>query len=148
MSLYEKLKADIVTAMKEKQPEILTALRTLDASAKNVAIQVGKKIPNDEEVLTAVTKAVKQGVDSADQFTKGLREDLAKTELFQVNLFKKYLPTQLTVEQLTTEIKQAIVDVGAKTQADFGKVMKVIVPKLKGLADGKEIQRILKELLG
>ena len=148
MSLYEKLKADIVTAMKEKQPEILTALRTLDASAKNVAIQVGKKIPNDEEVLTAVTKAVKQGVDSADQFTKGLREDLAKTELFQVNLFKKYLPTQLTVEQLTTEIKQAIADVGAKTQADFGKVMKVIVPKLKGLADGKEIQRILKELLG
>ncbi|MCK9429134.1 MAG: GatB/YqeY domain-containing protein [Candidatus Omnitrophica bacterium] len=148
MSLYEKLKADIVTAMKEKQPEILTALRTLDASAKNVAIQVGKKIPNDEEVLTAVTKAVKQGIDSADQFAKGLREDLAKTELFQVNLFKKYLPTQLTVEQLTTEIKQAIVDVGAKTQADFGKVMKVIVPKLKGLADGKEIQRILKELLG
>ena len=148
MSLYEKLKADIVTAMKEKQPEILTALRTLDASAKNVAIQGGKKIPNDEEVLTAVTKAVKQGVDSADQFTKGLREDLAKVELFQVNLFKKYLPTQLTVEQLTTEIKQAIADVGAKTQADFGKVMKVIVPKLKGLADGKEIQRILKELLG
>lgn len=148
MSLYEKLKADIVTAMKEKQPEILTALRTLDASAKNVALQVGNKIPNDTEVLTAVTKAVKQGIDSADQFTKGLREDLARTELFQVNLFKKYLPTQLTVEQLTTEIKQAIADVGAKTQADFGKVMKVIVPKLKGLADGKEIQRILKELLG
>lgn len=146
--LYARLKSDIVTAMKAKQPEVLTALRSLDATIKNKAIELGEKLPQDTHFMDGVSMLIKRGTDSAEQFIKGAREDLAEAEKFQVELFKKYLPTQLTLEELTEQIKASIVEVGASTAADFGKVMKVIVPRIKGLADGKEAQRILKELLG
>jgi uncharacterized protein YqeY len=146
--LYSKIKSDIVTAMKAKEADVLTALRGLDATIKNKAIELGEKLPTDEHVLSAVSNLVKRGTDSAEQFVKGAREDLATVELFQVNLFKKYLPTQLSLEEITQKVKDSIAEAGATTAADFGKVMKVIVPKVKGLADGKEVQRIVKELLG
>ena len=146
--LYSKVKADIISAMKAKQPEVLTALRSLDSAIKNKAIEVGEKLPTDTHVLDAVSTLVKRGTDSAEQFLNGAREDLANAEKFQVELFKKYLPTQLSVEELTEKIKASIEAIGASTAADFGKVMKEVLPKVKGLADGKEVQRIVKELLG
>lgn len=146
--LYSQIKADIVSAMKEKKTEVLGALRTLDSSIKNVAINAGNKIPTNDQVITAVSKAVKQGTDSAEQFVKGLRQDLADSELFQVNLYKKYLPKQLNVDEITTIVKEAIAEAGATVQSDFGKVMKIIMPKVKGIADGKIVQEIVKKLLG
>lgn len=146
--LYSQIKADIVSAMKEKKTEVLGALRTLDSSIKNVAINAGNKIPTNDQVITAVSKAVKQGTDSAEQFVKGLRQDLADSELFQVNLYKKYLPKQLNVDEITVIVKEAIAEAGATVQSDFGKVMKIIMPKVKGIADGKIVQEIVKKLLG
>lgn len=145
--LYARVKADIVTAMKAKEAEVLTALRSLDAAIKNKAIDAGEKIPQDVHVLDTVAMLVKRGSDSIEQFTKGAREDLAEVERIQVELFKKYLPTQLTAEELTAKIQEAIAEAGATVAADFGKVMKIIVPRVKGLADGKDVKRIVTELL-
>ena len=147
MSLYESFKKDIVSAMKSGEKELLATLRTLDSHAKNVAIACGAKIPEDEHLITAATKAVKQGKDAAEQFINGAREDLAKIELSQVNIFKAYLPQEISVEELTKRIHASIDEVGAKVEADFGKVMKVLVPKIKGVADGKVAQQILKTIL-
>lgn len=146
--LYAKIKEDIITAMKAKDADTVTALRSLDAAVKNKAIEAGEKLPTDALVLEAVTMLVKRGTDSAEQFAKGAREDLVKVEQFQVALFRKYLPTQLSTEELTERVKEAIAEAGATTAADFGKVMKILVPKVKGLAEGKEVQRVVKELLG
>lgn len=145
--LYARVKADIVVAMKAKEAEVLTALRSLDAAIKNKAIEAGEKAPQDVHVLDTVATLIKRGSDSIEQFTKGAREDLAAIERTQVELFKKYLPTQLTADELTEKIKEAIAEAGATAAADFGRVMKIIVPKVKGLADGKEVTRIVKELL-
>lgn len=143
--LYAKVKSDIVTAMKAKEADVLTALRSLDAAIKNKAIEVGEKEPKDEHVLAAATLLVKRGRDSVEQFVKGAREDLAAVERFQVELFTKYLPKQLSEGELTAKIKESIEEVGAA--ADFGKVMKILAPRVKGLADGKDVQRILRSLL-
>ena len=146
--LYARVKADIVVAMKAKEAEVLTALRSLDAAIKNKAIEAGEKAPQDVHVLDTVATLIKRGSDSIEQFTAGAREDLASVEKFQVELFKKYMPTQLTADELAEKIKEAIAEAGATVAADFGKVMKIIVPRVKGLADGKEVTRIVKELLG
>ena len=84
--LYAKVKADIVTAMKAKEADKLTALRSLDAAIKNRAIEEGNKIPLDSHVIGTVAMLVKRGTDSIEQFTKGAREDLVAAERFQVEL--------------------------------------------------------------
>lgn len=145
--LYKKLKSDIVTAMKEKNPELLTALRGLDAAVKNKVIELGEKIPTDEHVLATVGNLVKRGTDAAEQFVKGAREDLANVELFQVEQFRKYLPPQMTLEEIKELVVKTAEEVGATVQADFGKAMKVLSQKTKGIADGKVVQQVLKDLL-
>ena len=145
--LYTKIRADIVSAMKAKQPEVLSALRNLDSTIKNKVIEVGEKLPTDDIVLGSVSNLIKRGKDSAEQFINGAREDLAKSELFQVDVFKKYLPPQMSLDEIKTLVQTTIDEVGAKTASDFGKVMKVIVPKIKGLADGKVVQQVIKDIL-
>jgi uncharacterized protein YqeY len=145
--LYAKVKEDIVTAMKAKESEVTTALRSLDAAIKNKAIDAGEKVPTDAHVLDAVGMLVKRGMDSVEQFTKGGREDLAKVEQFQVDLFRKYLPKQLSAEELAEKVKEAIAEAGVTALADIGKVMKILSPRVKGLADGKEVNRVVRELL-
>jgi uncharacterized protein YqeY len=145
--LYTKLKSDIVTAMKSKEADVITALRGLDAAVKNKVIELGEKIPTDEHVLSTVSNLVKRGTDAAEQFMKGAREDLAKTELFQVDLFKKYLPPQMSLEEIKALVEATAEEVGAKVQADFGKVMGVLSAKTKGIADGKVVSQLLREFL-
>lgn len=144
---YNKLKADIITAMKEKNSEVLTALRGLDAAIKNKVIDIGERIVADEHVISTASNLIKRGTDSAEQFIKGAREDLAKIENFQVELFKKYLPPQLSLDELKELIAKTVEEVGATVQADFGKAMKVLSQKTKGIADGRVVQQLLREIL-
>lgn len=145
--LVEKLNENIKTAMKEKNSEKLLALRTLFADVKNVAIKSGRKDLNDDDVVTAVQKAIKQRTDSAEQFRNGGRVELAVVEETQAEYFREYLPVQLSSEKLNSIISETISSLGVTSKKEMGKVMKEITPKIKGKADMREVNQIISSML-
>lgn len=145
--LVEKLNENIKTAMKEKNSEKLLALRTLFSDVKNVAIKSGRKDLIDDDVVTAVQKAIKQRTDSAEQFRNGGRVELAVVEETQVEYFREYLPVQLSSEELTSIISETISSLGVTSKKEMGKVMKEITPKIKGKADMREVNQIISSML-
>lgn len=150
---YKKLKAEIISAMKAKDADKLLVLRNLDSSIKNFAISAGhREGPTEDDVISGLSQAVKRGTDSAEQFRTGGREDLVQVELFQVEIAKSFLPEQMSREELELEIPCQVQDYqainGTVTNKDFGKIMKVLVTKYKGKAESKDIQEILKGILG
>lgn len=145
--LVEKLNENIKTAMKEKNSEKLLALRTLFSDVKNVAIKSGRKDLIDDDVVTAVQKAIKQRTDSAEQFRNGGRVELAVVEETQVEYFREYLPVQLSSEELTSIISETISSLGVTSKKEMGKVMKELTPKIKGKADMREVNQIISSML-
>ena len=149
---YKKIKSEIVIAMKAKDANRLLVLRSLDSAIKNHAINAGHRDgPTDEDVISGLSQAVKRGTDSAEQFRTGNRMDLVESELFQVEIARSFLPAQMSKEELEHRIREDVMDYnainGIATQKDFGKIMKIIIPKYKGVAESKDIQEILKGLL-
>ena len=147
MSIITRINDDVKSAMKNKESEKLLALRTLSSEIKNVSIRNGRKESTEEDALQAVTKAIKQREDAAEQFSKGRRMDLAMVERSQIELFKVYLPEQMAEGELRTLISETISQVGATTKKDMGKVMKELSPKIKGKADMKLVNSIIGEFL-
>lgn len=145
--LVEKLNENIKAAMKEKNSEKLLALRTLFSDVKNVAIKSGRKDLIDDDVVTAVQKAIKQRTDSAEQFRNGGRLELAVVEETQVEYFREYLPVQLSSEELTSIISETISSLGVTSKKEMGKVMKELTPKIKGKADMREVNQIISSML-
>lgn len=150
---YKKLKAEIIVAMKAKDADRLLVLRNLDSSIKNFAISAGhREGPTEDDAISGLSQAVKRGTDSAEQFRTGGREDLVQAELFQVEIARSFLPKQLDRSELETYLKDDIAEYvtinGEATQKDFGKLMKIVVPKYKGKAESKDIQEVLRGLLG
>lgn len=135
-------------AMKAKDTVRLSALR----NAKKYIIEAKTAGPGIEElpdadVLKIISKLAKQGSDSAAIFIQQNRQDLADEELAQVAVYQEFLPKQLTAEELTAEIKAIIVETGAASMKEMGKVMGIASKKLAGRADGKDISAKVKELL-
>lgn len=147
MSIITRINDDVKSAMKNKESEKLLALRTLSSEIKNVSIRNGRKESTEEDALQAVTKAIKQREDAAEQFSNGRRMDLAMVERSQIELFKVYLPEQMSEGELRNLISETISQVGATTKKDMGKVMKELSPKIKGKADMKLVNSIIGELL-
>ena len=150
---YNKIKAEIVIAMKAKDANRLLVLRSLDSAIKNHAISAGHRDgPTDEDVIAGLSQAVKRGTDSAEQFRAGNRMDLVESELFQVEIARSFLPEQMSREELQDHLTEDLMEYsttnGLATQKDFGKIMKIVIPKYKGVAESKDIQESLKGLLG
>ena len=148
MSLRQQIDNDIKTAMLAKNKEELTALRSVKSlillaetekgSSGEISLDVENKL---------LMKAAKQRKESAEIFQKEGREDLAKKELFELEVISRYLPKQLSEEEVSTQLKKIIEQVGAKGPQDMGKVMGVATKQLAGKADGKLISEIVKKLL-
>ena len=135
-------------AMKAKDTVRLSALR----NAKKYIIEAKTSGPGidelpDADVLKIISKLAKQGSDSAAIFVQQNRQDLADEELAQVAVYQEFLPKQLTADELTAEVQAIIVEVGASSMKDMGKVMGIASKKLAGRADGKDISAKVKELL-
>jgi len=145
--LIEKLNDDIKTSMREKNSEKLLALRTLYSDVKNIAIKSGRKDLNDDDVITAAQKAIKQRTDSAEQFRTGGRNELAQVEETQAEYFREYLPVQLSSEELNSIISETISSWEATSKKVMGKVMKELAPKIKGKANMKEVNQIISSML-
>lgn len=145
--LTAQLADDIKTAMKEKNSEKLLALRSLHADIKNVAIKNGRKEPIDDDVIAAAQKAIKQRIDSAEQFKNAGRMELVVVEETQANIYKSYLPVQLSEEEIRSAVVSHISSTGASTKKDMGRVMKELGISLKGQADMKLVSSIVGSIL-
>lgn len=145
--IYDELQTDVKEAMKARAAEKVTALRTLMAQIKDATVNAGKDV-TDGEVATVVSKAIKQRQDSVEQFRAGGREDLAVKEQAEIDLFRKYMPKQLDEAEIEALAAKAIAESGATGKADLGKVMKVLMPQVKGKADGKLVNTVVGRLLG
>lgn len=148
MSLKQKIDADIKAAMLAKNKEELDALRSIKSMILLAETEKGvsAEITSDTE-SKLLMKAAKQRKESADIFQQQNRADLAEKELFQLNVISRYLPKQLSAEELEAELKKIIAEVGAKGPQDVGKVMGMATKKLAGLAEGKAISDTVKKLL-
>lgn len=144
--LTEQIRADLTESMKARDAERTSTLRMLQASLKNEQINVGHEL-SDEEAMTVIRKAVKQRLDSIDQFTKANRLEMAAKEQSEMNLLKTYLPAELSDAELESGLREIITSTGAASKKDLGKVMKEATARFKGRADGKKIQEIVARLL-
>lgn len=148
MSLFEQISKDIVVAMKAKDKVALEALRNIKKYFLEAKTAPGAndELP-DDAAMKILAKLAKQGKDTAALYTEQGRQDLADEELAQVEVINRYLPKQLTPEELEQEVRGIMAQVGATTAKDMGKVMGVATKQLAGKADGKAISVLVKQLL-
>ena len=148
MSLKEQINNDIKVAMKAKQKAELLALRAIKSMILLAETEKGtvEEISADAEIKI-LTKAAKQRKEAADLYTKESREDLAEKELVELEVISRYLPKQLSEEELRGEISTIISDLGLSGMQNMGRVMGEATKKFAGKADGKLISTVVKELL-
>ena len=144
--LVEKLKKDMIEAMKNKEKEKLTVIRMEKAALDKERID--KKVEvNDDLLIDVINKQVKLRNDSLEEFKKANRDDLVKQTEAELEILKDYLPEQLSEEEVITIIEEVINEVNAETIKDMGKVMKEVTPKVKGKTDMKFVSEIIKSKL-
>jgi uncharacterized protein len=144
--LKKKLAEDLKQAMKSGAIAKRDTLRLLISSI-NYA-ESARQVPStDADVLGAVAKEVKRHQESIDAFTKGNRPDLVAKEEAEMAVLKSYLPAQFSRDEIVAVVKEVMAAVGAKGPGDKGKLMQQLMPKLKGKADGKEINDVVTQLL-
>ncbi|WP_429949692.1 glutamyl-tRNA(Gln) amidotransferase subunit E [Enterococcus sp. AZ170] len=146
MSLLTTLNDDIKVAMKAKDKETLSVLRMLKAAIQNEQIKAGRDLDGEEE-LTVLSREMKQRRDSLSEFEKAGRDDLADKVKIEIAIVEKYMPKQLSEEEIRQIVQTAIDQTGATSPNEFGKVMGAVMPKVKGKADGNQVNAIAKELL-
>jgi hypothetical protein len=149
MPLKEQLTADLTDAMRQSDDVRKSTLRMLLA-AVNVAEVAGseRKQLTDEQVMQVLTKQVKQRRESIAEFEKAKRQDLVDKEAAELKILETYMPPQMPREEIEAEARKAIAEVGAKAPSDKGKVMKALMPRLSGRADGRDINEVVTALLG
>jgi len=148
MALKAQIDSDIIVAMKAKDQVSLRALRAIKAAIIIAQTAEGATENLSEAQETQLlTKQAKQRKDSIEQFEKNGRNDLAIGEKEELSVIEKYLPKQLSGEELEKIIKEIIAETNAKSPADLGKVMKIASPCFAGIADGKLVSEIVKKLL-
>ena len=148
MSIKDLLTEDMKQAMKDKESGKLrlSVIRMARANIKNIEIDEKREL-NDDEVLAVLMKEVKMRQDSLEEFTKAGREELVEQAKQEIAILRKYLPEQLSDEELRALVEEAVAETGAAGPKDMGKVMAALMPKTKGRADGKRINTMVRELL-
>ena len=143
--LIEKIKADLAGAMKAQDKDRLSCLRMAISAIKYRQVALSQDL-DDQEVAKVLRTQIKQVTESLEQFTKGGRMDLAAQEEKNLEILKSYLPKEMDEEVIRTIVKEIIAETGA-TKKEFGKVMKLVMAKVAGQADGKVISGIVNSLL-
>lgn len=146
MSLREKLQADLKTAMKSGNEQQKVAVRMLLSAIRNAEIEQQTEL-SDEEIQAIVVRQVKQRRDAIEQFKTGDREDLVEKEQAELDILEKYLPPQMTREEIKELARKTIAEVEATTVKQLGLVMKNLMPQVKGKADGNVVSQVVRELL-
>jgi uncharacterized protein YqeY len=146
MTLNEQILTDMKAAMKSQDVQLLSTVRMIRSAIQNQEIALGHEL-SDTEVLATLEKQAKQRRDSIDQYKAGGRDDLAANEASELAIIETYLPTKLDEAALTTLVNATIAETGASSIADMGKVIKLVMEKAAGAADGKQVSEIIKAKL-
>ena len=122
-------------------------VRMVKSSVSNEQIKLGHDLTADEE-LAVLSREMKQRVEELESYKDADREDLAEEIQGQIDVLKRYMPEQMSEEEVVAVVKETIAEVGASSKADLGKVMGALMPKVKGKADGKLVNQTVQSLLG
>jgi len=146
VQIFEKLSDDYKEALKAGDKSRVSILRMIKAAVKNKEIEKGSSL-SDDEVYAVLRSFVKRAGESIEQFSKAGRSDLAEKEKEELSIMQGYLPRQLGEDEIRKLVKEVISETGASGTKDMGKVMKAVMAKTKGQADGKLVNTIVKETL-
>lgn len=152
MSLKQRILDDLKASMKARDTVRLGTIRMVKARMQEREVELRAKEGrdyelDDAEILGVLTQAAKQRRDSIESYRQGGREDLASKEEAELAIVEEYLPKQLSGEEVREIVAEAIAECGATSPKDMGKVMKVVMPKVKGRADGKMVNEAVKAKL-
>jgi len=160
--LKEKLQNDIKEAMKAGDAVRRLVLSLLQSAIKNKELEKRAKLSktgtdvdkleelsklSDEEIMDVISSEAKKRRESVESYEKGGREELAQKERDELAILMEYMPEQMSEDEIREEVKKAIAETGAKEIKEMGKVLQVLMPKVKGKADGQTVSRIVKEEL-
>jgi len=146
MDLRQQLTADLKDAMRRGDQRRKLAIRAVRAAITNAEVERRRSLTEDE-ILALIAKEVKQRHDSIAHFRKGEREDLVAQEQAEIETLERYLPRQLSAEEIRAEAQRVIAEVGATSPRDMGRVMRELMPAMRGQADGGQVSQIVRELL-
>jgi uncharacterized protein YqeY len=149
MSIEERLMADLKDAMKAgpSAERRKSTIRMVRSAIHNAQIDLGRPL-TDAEIEDLLRRQVKQRRDSIDAFRQGGREELAQAEQEEIDVIQHYLPQQMSADEVAVVAREIIAATGATSLADIGKVMPVIMARLKGQAEGRTINQVVRQLLG
>lgn len=146
--LKQNLKDELKASMLAKDELKTSVLRMLLSSLSYLEINKGKDYEaNDEDVLSVIQKEVKQRNDSIEQFKSAGRNELAEKEEKELEFLKKYLPEQMSEDEIKILVSETVSQINASSMQDMGKVMGALMPKIKGKADGNLVSKFVKEKL-
>ena len=146
MSLKEELLVDMKKAMKDEKKQKLSVIRMARAAIKNMEIEDRKDL-SDEEIVGVLAKEVKQRKESISEYEKVGKDDVVADLKKEIKILNKYLPEQLSKEELVDIVEETIAETGAEDMSDMGKVMGAIMPRVKGRADGNQVNELVRERL-
>jgi len=147
MALYDTIISDLTKAMKEQNREVLLVLRGLKAAIKNKQVELRSKDLTDEQLYGVLRSEVKKREEAIEKFIEGSRQDLAAKEEAELTILSGYVPPQLSEEEIKRGLTQVIQELSANSPKDLGKVMKTAMARFAGMADGREVNRLARELL-
>ncbi|TMW73861.1 GatB/YqeY domain-containing protein [Alteribacter natronophilus] len=142
MDLQKQLNEDMKQAMKNREKQRLVVIRSVKSALQNEQINKGSDL-TEEEVLTVLNREMKQRKESLHEFENANRDDLVAKIEAEMNVLQTYLPKQLSDDELQQIVDETIAETGASAKADMGKVMGAIMPKVKGKADGGQVNRLV-----
>lgn len=146
MDIQKQVADAMIKAAKEKDKETLSALRMIKSALHNKEIDLKDQF-GEQEILQVLSSMIKQRKDSVEQFKEGGRLELAAKETREIEVIQGFMPDQLSEEEIHAQIEQAIEEAGATSIRDMGKVMKLLMPKVTGRADGKAVGEAVKARL-
>lgn len=139
--LLQEITHDLTQAMKERSEPKLSTLRMLKAELQKLQADKGKSAEiTDDDVYTVIKRLIKQRKDAAEQYRAGGAEDRAESELAEMKVLEAYLPKQLSDEEIDAIISESAKEIGVTSVKDMGKLMKSVMSKAKGLADGSRVK--------
>ena len=149
MALLEQIGQDLTEAIKSKDETKTSTLRILKSTIHNwqIAAHLQAKVPEDDQVIVLIQKEIKSRREALEMYKKGGREELAQKEKKEIAVLEKYLPQQMSEEEIRTLVKEVVAKTGASGPQDIGKIMGSIMADLKGRADGSLVAKIVKEEL-
>ncbi len=143
MSIVERLLEDMKAAMKAGDKAKVNTIRQLRAQLKDAQIELGREL-TDDDAIKVLTNAAKKRKEAIDLYRQGGRQDLVEKEQAELQVIQQYLPEQLSREELESIIDQVIQEEDARTMKDMGRVMSKVMAQVRGRADGKEVQQIVR----